>query len=52
MREFGLTGAFMSERKEADQCAAGLLLGLLGRQRLECKDISTAREQLIAIRPD
>jgi len=49
MREFGLTGAVMSERKQADHCAAGLLLGLLGQQRLECTDISTAREQLIAI---
>ena len=44
-----LTGAVMSERKQADHCAAGLLLGLLGQQRLECTDISTAREQLIAI---
>ena len=49
MREFGLTGAVMSERKQADHGAAGLLLALLGQQRLECAGISAAREQLIAI---
>ena len=49
MREFGLAGAIMSERKQADHGAAGLLLALLGQQRLEGAGISAAREQLIAI---
>src|SRR5437660_3514861 len=49
MREFGFTGAVMSERKQADHCPAGLLLALLGQERLEGAGISAAREQLIAI---
>src|ERR1700731_5337409 len=49
MREFGFAGAVMSERKQADHCPAGLLLTLLGQQRLEGAGISAAREQLIAI---
>src|ERR1700719_4840386 len=39
----------MSERKQADHCPAGLLLALLGQQRLEGGRISAAWEQLIAI---
>src|ERR1700720_691183 len=49
MREFGFAGVVMSERKQADHCPAGLLLALLGHQRLEGAGISAAREQLIAI---
>lgn len=49
MREFAFAGAVMSERKQADHCSAGLLLALLGQQRLEGTGISVAREQLIAI---
>jgi hypothetical protein len=49
MREFGFAGAVMSKRKQADHCPAGLLLALLGQQRLEGAGISAAREQLIAI---
>ena len=39
----------MSERKQADHGAAGLLLALLGQKHLEGVGISAAREQLIAI---
>ena len=39
----------MCERQQADHGAAGLLLALLGQQRLEGAGISAAREQLIAI---
>ena len=49
MRECGFAGAVMSERKQVDHCAAGLLLTLLGQQHLECAGISAAREQLIAV---
>ena len=49
MREIGFTGAVMRERKQADHGAAGLLLALLGQERLECAGISAAREQLIAV---
>src|SRR5207237_8312385 len=49
MREICFTGAVMRERKRADHGAAGLLLALLGQQRLECAGISAAREQLLAI---
>ena len=49
MREIGFTGTVMRERKQADHCAAGLLLALLDQQHLECAGVSAAREQLIAI---
>ncbi len=44
MGEFGLAGAVVSERKERDHGAAGLLLAYSGQQRLESARISATRE--------
>ena len=49
LREFGFTGAVVSQRQQPDNNAACLLLAVTGKQRLEGALIGAVREELLTI---
>src|SRR5689334_1976258 len=49
LSELGFAGTIMSERQQADHCAAGVLVAVTGQQRFEGALIGAAREELLAI---
>ena len=49
LREFGFTGAVVSQRQQPDNSAACLLLAVTGEQRLEGAPVGAAREELLTI---